>query len=236
MAEGAQAVQDWRLEATELCCCRVDVQGVVVAGQTVEMGLVDGDHGADIDIGGACRQIDLDRPCLASTLESGDIAELLNPAPERAADHAHADLAVGVHHLALRFDEGIAFAARVDGDQPRHHRHGACQWQRPQLFDLAFGINVEWSRRNRHCDPVDRCASATPADCKGREDCKARVSLIGEAQILDADAHRVQQHIALVVGDADRLAPGAGLAVGKEGFCVVGGHGVAAGCRQGCLA
>ena len=28
----------------------------------------------------------------------------------------------------------------------------------------------------------------------------------------------------------------AGLAIGKEGFCVVGGHVVAAGCRQGCLA
>ena len=75
-------MQNRCLEAAELCRCRVDVQGVVVAGQAVEMGLVDGDHGADIDIGGACRQIDLDRPCLASTLESGDVAELLNPTPE----------------------------------------------------------------------------------------------------------------------------------------------------------
>jgi hypothetical protein len=132
--------------------------------------------------------------------------------------------AADIDDLAFDLDEGTALAARVHRDQPRAYVHRAGMRQRRQQLEAALGVDRQRPGRWRQRRGVQHQAGAAPADREGREHRELRMALVDEAQVGAADPHRVEQHVALGVGDSHRFAPGAGLVVAQQCGGVVADH------------
>ena len=201
------------------------MQWVVVAGQSVDVGLIVGNVRFPDDVGFAFGQRDPFGKGAAGALERFDITQFFHAAAERAVHHAQVQVALGVAYLAFAFDETIALATGVGANESGSHADSASEWQRAKHFKVTFRVDVERSRRVRYQFGIDGSPSAAPANRKRRKDTEFRVLLVYETQIARADPRRVKQHIPLIVGDLDGISPWTCLVIGQSGLGVVGSHG-----------